>query len=234
MKNVRIALLSILAAGFALLGMSKALANIDLPRVTTVCETRSGRLFAFNDGFSFHEECEGKERRVVLIGEQSLTIEQVEQLIAAAIGSIQEQINGIGEEISVLEGQIADTFNRQNQAEQKLSELEGEITTLKDQIQESEEIEVFSFQQLTHGQESLIIDTRDYEQLVLDGDSQSGGGGFNIMYSNDQSSWTIQGGITVGSGTYVEHVQRSFPIKGDYYKVVVVNSFMGSSSIVLY
>lgn len=54
-------------------------AQINLPQITTACETKSGELYAFNDGFSSRTKCEGASRRVILLGEKGEKGEQGEQ-----------------------------------------------------------------------------------------------------------------------------------------------------------
>ena len=49
--------------------VSGAIAS-NIPTVSTACESKSGLLFAFDDGFSFFKTCQKGFRRVVLIGEQ--------------------------------------------------------------------------------------------------------------------------------------------------------------------
>lgn len=61
---------SLLLFGLVKISASIVLADSHLPRITTACESRNGRLFAFDDGFSFRKRCSGRNRRVVLIGEQ--------------------------------------------------------------------------------------------------------------------------------------------------------------------
>lgn len=51
-------------------GISRVLAQGGLPTITTACESRSGLLNAFNDGFSLLKKCPANSRRVVIIGEQ--------------------------------------------------------------------------------------------------------------------------------------------------------------------
>lgn len=50
-------------------GISRVFAQGGFPTITTACETRSGFLNAFNDGFSVFSSCPEGSRRVVLIGE---------------------------------------------------------------------------------------------------------------------------------------------------------------------
>lgn len=50
-------------------GISRVFAQGGLPTITTACETRSGLLAAFDDGFSVFSSCPEGSRRVVLIGE---------------------------------------------------------------------------------------------------------------------------------------------------------------------
>lgn len=70
MKNIRVIVLSILVLNFAIFAAGKTFANSSLPRISVACETRSGLLFAFDDGFSFRKRCPPRSRRVVLIGEK--------------------------------------------------------------------------------------------------------------------------------------------------------------------
>lgn len=50
-------------------GISRVFAQGGFPTIITACETRSGLLNAFNDGFSVIGSCPEGSRRVVLIGE---------------------------------------------------------------------------------------------------------------------------------------------------------------------
>lgn len=45
-------------------------AQVVLPRISNACESKNGQLYAFNDEFSNQEKCSGKDRRIILIGEQ--------------------------------------------------------------------------------------------------------------------------------------------------------------------
>lgn len=52
----------------AIFGVSRVLAQQDLPTVSVACESRDGNLRAIDDGFSFFKKCQGNSRRVVTIG----------------------------------------------------------------------------------------------------------------------------------------------------------------------
>lgn len=56
----------------AFLGVAKVFGQLELPRISTACEDKSGLLYSFNDGFSVFKRCSGNSRRVILIGEQGL------------------------------------------------------------------------------------------------------------------------------------------------------------------
>ena len=55
---------------FITFGSVKVFGQLPLPQIATACETRQGNLISFDDGFSFLKKCEGKSRRVILIGER--------------------------------------------------------------------------------------------------------------------------------------------------------------------
>gem|GEM_PF-5518669 len=98
-----------------------------------------------------------------------------------------------------------------------------------------EEITLFTQQQLSNNQQSSVTDVNDHRQIVMDGNAQTNQGGFKLMYSNDQSTWTEQGIIRVSTNN--ADAQKVFPIKGKYYKAVVSlwsGEFIGSAKMVLY
>ena len=68
-KIKKILIISLITISFFLITY-KASALIQLPRISTACETKSGEFYAFNDGFSKEKKCSGKDRQIVLIGEQ--------------------------------------------------------------------------------------------------------------------------------------------------------------------
>src|SRR3989344_728636 len=49
--------------------VSGAIAS-SIPTISTACESKSGELKSFDDGFSLLKKCQGNSRRVILIGEQ--------------------------------------------------------------------------------------------------------------------------------------------------------------------
>ena len=51
-------------------GISRIYAQEGLPTITTACESRSGLLWVFDDGFSIFKTCPEGSRRIVIIGEQ--------------------------------------------------------------------------------------------------------------------------------------------------------------------
>ena len=77
MKKFKLILLTVLIILSSLLIAKTISAQIDLPVITTVCEHKTGGLFAFDDGFSNHGKCPSKTRRVVLIGEEGFTPEKI-------------------------------------------------------------------------------------------------------------------------------------------------------------
>ena len=50
--------------------VSKISAQVTLPQVTNVCEGKHGELYSYNDRFSKYTECEGKRRKVLILGEE--------------------------------------------------------------------------------------------------------------------------------------------------------------------
>lgn len=64
-----IILLIFLFSGFIFF-IGKTYADEILPTISTACESKSGLLFAYDDGFSIFKKCNGNSRRVVLIGEK--------------------------------------------------------------------------------------------------------------------------------------------------------------------
>jgi len=60
--------LAFLSAGF--LFVKQISAQIELPRITTACEMKSGALLGINDGFSILKKCPKGSRMVMIIGEQ--------------------------------------------------------------------------------------------------------------------------------------------------------------------
>jgi hypothetical protein len=67
--NIKYFLLTVIF-GSLILFTGKVLAQIELPRITTACESKTGQIFAFSDGFSSLMSCPSKTRRVILIGEK--------------------------------------------------------------------------------------------------------------------------------------------------------------------
>lgn len=70
MRKVKIGVILLITLALAYYGVSRVLAQVELPRVTTACELKSGLLFAIDDDFSILKKCPGRSRRVVLIGEK--------------------------------------------------------------------------------------------------------------------------------------------------------------------
>lgn len=70
MKIIKILPFLLIAFVLTFIGFSKIYGQQELPVITTACESRSGLLWAFDDGFSVLKKCPNGSRRVVLIGEQ--------------------------------------------------------------------------------------------------------------------------------------------------------------------
>ncbi len=60
--------LAVVVVSFVVLTSNVIASNI--PTISTACESKSGELTSFNDGFSFLKKCNGDNRRVILIGQQ--------------------------------------------------------------------------------------------------------------------------------------------------------------------
>lgn len=65
-------LIPFLVIGFLLISISIIKADEILPRITTVCESKSGDLKSIDDGFSLLKKCPEGQRLAVIIGEQGL------------------------------------------------------------------------------------------------------------------------------------------------------------------
>ena len=136
-----------------------------------------------------------------------LTLAQVQNLISTAIAPVQSA----------------------------LGDLTGRVEDLENSTPVSpstEEIVFFPIGNLTHGQESSVIDTKDHKVVFIDVKWESGGGGFHIFYSDDQISWVLQGDISGNSNDPVR--QKAFPTKGKFYKIIIVSSFKGEATGFLY
>lgn len=70
MKIIKILSLLFIAIVLIFLGVSRIYAQQGFPTITTACESRSGLLWAFDDGFSMFKKCPNNSRRVVIIGEK--------------------------------------------------------------------------------------------------------------------------------------------------------------------
>ncbi len=131
-------------------------------------------------------------------------------------------------------------FYKSQEQDQSINAINATLSPIPTQIQTLQntgEVDVFTTQQFTNGQQSDIIDTSNRRQIVIDGESEEGTGGFDLQYSDDKSAWTDEGGIVVGSEQWNQHVQKVFPVKGKYYKVIVnvyAPPFQGWSSLELY
>lgn len=70
MKIIKILPFLLIASVLIFLGVSRIYAQQGFPTVTTACESRSGLLWAFDDGFSIFKKCPSSSRRVIIIGEK--------------------------------------------------------------------------------------------------------------------------------------------------------------------
>ncbi len=141
-----------------------------------------------------------------------------------------QSINAINATLSPIPTQIQTLQNTAANQSNTIASLEAFLAPPR-------EVDVFTTQQFTNGQQSDIIDTSNRRQIVIDGESEEGTGGFDLQYSDDKSAWTDEGGIVVGSEQWNQHVQKVFPVKGKYYKVIVnvyAPPFQGWSSLELY
>lgn len=91
----------------------KVFGLLEFPTISTACEDRSGNLYAFNDGFSLKNTCEGKTRRVILIGEKGDKGDPGVQGIQGIQGT-QGEKGEKGDPGSGGSGKVLKTFNNDN------------------------------------------------------------------------------------------------------------------------
>lgn len=70
MKIIKILPFLLIILTLIFFGISRIYAQEGLPTITTACESRSGLLWAFDDGFSIFKTCPKGSRRIVIIGEK--------------------------------------------------------------------------------------------------------------------------------------------------------------------
>jgi len=70
MKYIKLFTATVIVIGLIIFGTGKVFGQLSLPKITTACESKTGILYGFNDGFSIMKKCSNNNRRVVLIGEQ--------------------------------------------------------------------------------------------------------------------------------------------------------------------
>jgi hypothetical protein len=68
--NFKLIALACLVLFSCLVLLTSSVIASDIPTISTACESKSGELTSFHDGFSFFNTCSGPNRRVILIGEQ--------------------------------------------------------------------------------------------------------------------------------------------------------------------
>lgn len=94
-------------------------------------------------------------------------------------------------------------------------------------LPEVTELVFFPRSELSAGQTSPIVDVSGHKLLVVYMDGY-GGLNVNVFYSDNQSTWTNQG--IISNHTNDPRIERTFKIKGSYYKVVN-NDFNTSAEV---
>ncbi len=169
--------------------------------------------------------------------------------LEATITPIPSEIAGVQATLTPIPGEIAGILTHQTQTDQSIANLQqgqsnitSQYNDLSKRVSDLEQNATHSakaisfFTGLSSGQyynpnqESSIIDVKGYQFMVLDAhwidDNAYGGGSYNLWYSDDQVNWTQQDSLS-GNAYNLAYIQRTFLIKGKYYKVILSGKFNG-------
>lgn len=196
---------------FSVLFFSKdILAQLELPRISTACELRNGQLFGIDDGFSLLKKCPKGSRMVMIIGDQGPKGDPGTQGPKGDKGDPGEQ------------GSPGEPGPQGPQGEPGLQGPKGNPGDPAS-VPNPEEV-IFYTSNPIGNPLSLVIDTGVHKVLFIN-IYLGGFGHFDVYYSNDGVSWTLQDFIHNANPGYV--TQKAFPIMGKYYQLKARGSLNG-------
>jgi hypothetical protein len=201
-----ISILSVVVFSTLFVGVKSILAIVELPTLTTFCETKNGSLIAVGDGFSVFSSCKSNQREVKLVGEKG---ELGPQGIPGEKGDPGEVDPKIYEDISTLS--------------QKIEELEQIVAPL------SKTITIFNDAPIP--QLSEWINVADYTNITFLSNTNVSSSQIVIQITNDLSSVTDTSGFTEyywSSCSNSSCPPINLPIIANYYRYKVTSFNSGN------